>query len=448
MHNASGARRIDLPDDRMSVQSLGSGGFTMPKVIIIDDDDAIVELFARVLMTAGFDVTTADAPDAGLRLARSCLSDVIILDDHFPSGGSGRALLKQLQDEGINSAVVMVSGVGTALTGFDAAQLGAAYYLEKPVTPEQLVRTASAAAIRGARDIDQADAAALLLGESGAMRRVRTMIRRIADADGSVLIEGATGTGKELAARALHGCSHRISRPFVAANCAGFSESLLDSELFGHVRGAFTGATDARAGLLESAEGGTLFLDEVSSMPGLLQTKLLRALESGEIRRVGENRTRRVRVRIVAATNCSLTDADQRTTFRADLLYRLNTYRVQLPELRHRLEDVPRLAEHFVNVHSRRPLRFTSSAVDALMRHEAHNRACSHICQRTGCNHARRTALIHAYMDVIARPVAKITRPRAAICGSPPIWWSTRARRARTAHQPDDALADDAAAWY
>jgi transcriptional regulator with PAS, ATPase and Fis domain len=216
------------------------------------------------------------------------------------------------------------------------------------------------------------------------MRRAKDLIARAATAGGTVLITGETGTGKELAARAIHASSARASRPFVALNCAALTESLLENELFGHARGAFTGAAGARAGLIEHASGGTLFLDEIGTMPKPLQAKLLRALEAGEVRRIGENENRLVDVRFVAATNVDLKQAVDAGEFRTDLFYRLNVHRVHLPPLREREGDVRLLIEHFLEQYGRNGVACSEAVWDALLAYDypGNVRQLQHIVQR------------------------------------------------------------------
>jgi transcriptional regulator with PAS, ATPase and Fis domain len=218
------------------------------------------------------------------------------------------------------------------------------------------------------------------------MRRVKALIVRAARAPGTVLITGETGTGKELVARALHAASDRANRSFVALNCAALTDSLLETELFGHARGAFTGAAAARAGLIEHAQGGTLFLDEIGTMPAALQAKLLRALESGEVRRIGENEARKVDVRFIAATNANLQGAVDRGVFRADLFYRLNVHRIHLPPLRDRAGDAEVLLDHFLHRYgaTREVTAYSPAARSALLSYDypGNVRQLEHIVQR------------------------------------------------------------------
>jgi DNA-binding NtrC family response regulator len=272
-------------------------------------------------------------------------------------GMSGLDVLRKLREVRVDAAFVIMTGFGTVDTAVEAMKLGAVDFVQKPFFRDELIMRVRSAADRRqlARQIDllqrqiQPDGSVeALVGQSAAMIRVKDLIARAAAATGTVLITGETGTGKELAARAIHAGSPRASRPFVALNCAALTESLLENELFGHARGAFTGAAGTRPGLIEHASTGTLFLDEIGTMSRTLQAKLLRALESGEVRRIGENESRTVDVRFVAATNLDLKAAVDAGDFRSDLYYRLNVHRVHLPPLRDREHDVRLLIEHFL----------------------------------------------------------------------------------------------------
>jgi two-component system response regulator HydG len=272
-------------------------------------------------------------------------------------GMSGLDVLRRLRDVHVDAAFIIMTGFGTVDTAVEAMKLGAVDFVQKPFFRDELLMRVRSAADRRQlarqvhllqRQMQPAGSVESLVGTTDVMQRAKDLIRRAAAAPGTVLITGETGTGKELAARAIHAGSPRAPRPFVALNCAALTESLLESELFGHARGAFTGASGTRTGLIEHAAGGTLFLDEIGTMPKALQAKLLRALESGEVRRIGENESRRVDVRFVAATNLDLKAAVDAGDFRSDLFYRLNVHRVHLPALRDRKDDIRPLVEHFL----------------------------------------------------------------------------------------------------
>ena len=328
----------------------------MPRILVIDDDTAVRDSIERMLQAGGHTVQSAPSGEAGLTLARGGAFDVILSDMRM-AGLSGLDVLRKLREQRVDSVFIIMTGFGTVETAVEAMKLGAVDFVQKPFFRDELLMRVRAAAERRqlARQVDllqrhiraggPLDA---LIGESPAMLQVKELIRRAAPVAGTVLVTGETGTGKELAARAIHAGSARASRPFVAFNCAALTESLLENELFGHGKGAFTGAEGARAGLIEHASGGTLFLDEVGTMSKPLQAKLLRAVESGEIRRIGENEGRKVDVRFVAATNVDLKAAVDAGEFRSDLYYRLNVHRIHMPALRDRQGDLRLLVDHFI----------------------------------------------------------------------------------------------------
>jgi two-component system response regulator HydG len=329
----------------------------MSRILIIDDDEAVRESLGRMLRGAGYVVQPARNGEEGVELARAGGFDVILSDLRM-SGMSGIDVLRKLREGRVDAAFIVMTGFGSIDVAVESMQLGAVDFMQKPFFRDELLMRVRAAVERRqlARQVDllqrhmrPAGSLDALVGDSAPMRRLRDILRRAAAAPGTVLITGETGTGKELAARAIHAGSARASKPFVALNCAAVTESLLETELFGHARGAFTGADAARSGLLEHASGGTFFLDEIGSMSAPLQAKLLRALESGEIRRIGSNESRPVDVRFVAATNIDLQAAVQAGAFRQDLYYRLNVHHVHLPPLRERPGDVKALAQHFLD---------------------------------------------------------------------------------------------------
>jgi DNA-binding NtrC family response regulator len=327
------------------------------RILVIDDDESVRESTERTLRSAGYTVQSAGTGEEGLALARGGAFDVILSDMRMP-GMSGVDVLRQLRERRVDSSFIIMTGFGTIDTAVESMKLGAVDFVQKPFFREELLMRVRAAADRRqlARQVDllqrqirPSGTLEALIGTSPPMLRVKDVIRRAAGAPGTVLITGETGTGKELAARAIHAGSTRAARPFVALNCAALTESLLDNELFGHARGAFTGAAAARVGLVEHAAGGTLFLDEIGTMSKGLQAKLLRALESGEVRRIGENESRRVDVRFVAATNLDLKRAVDAGEFRSDLYYRLDVHHVHMPSLRERAGDIRPLVDHFVS---------------------------------------------------------------------------------------------------
>jgi two-component system response regulator HydG len=364
----------------------------MSRILVIDDDLGVRESMERMLKTAGYTVLSAPTGEEGFEVARGGVFDVILSDLRMP-GISGLDVLKKLRDNHVDAAFIIMTAFGTVDSAVEAMKLGAVDFVQKPFFRDELLMRVRAAADRRQlarqvellqRQIQPSGSLDSLVGRSAVMRRAKDLIARAATAGGTVLITGETGTGKELAARAIHAASARASRPFVALNCAALTESLLESELFGHARGAFTGAAGARAGLIEHASGGTLFLDEIGTMPKPLQAKLLRTLEAGEVRRIGENENRVVDVRFVAATNVDLKQAVDNGEFRTDLFYRLNVHRVHLPPLREREGDIRLLIEHFLEQYGRDGVTCSPAMWDALLTYDypGNVRQLQHIVQR------------------------------------------------------------------
>ncbi|CAN5891263.1 sigma-54 dependent transcriptional regulator [soil metagenome] len=328
----------------------------MSRILLIDDDPDVRASIERMLRGGGYAVQSAGSGEEGFALARHGAYDVILSDMRMP-GLSGLDILRKLRDVRVDTAFIIMTGFGTVDTAVEAMKLGAVDFVQKPFFRDELLMRVRSASERRQlarqvdllqRQVDPAGSTQALIGASPQMQRVRDLITRAGSASGTVLITGETGTGKELVARAIHGASPRRANGFVALNCAALTESLLENELFGHARGAFTDARASRPGLIEHASAGTLFLDEIGTMPKGLQAKLLRALEAGEIRRIGENDTRQVDVRFLAATNVDIQSAVEAGEFRSDLFYRLNVHRIHLPPLRERGEDVQLLIEQFL----------------------------------------------------------------------------------------------------
>jgi DNA-binding NtrC family response regulator len=347
-----------------------------------------------MLRAAGHTVQAAATGEEGFELARGDGFDVILSDMRMP-GLSGLDVLRKLRDVRVDASFIVMTGFGTVDAAVEAMKLGAVDFVQKPFFRDELLMRVRSAADRRqlARQVDllqrqMQPSASLdaLVGESATMQKVKGLIRRAAVAPGTVLITGETGTGKELAARAIHAGSPRGSGSFVAVNCAALTDSLLEAELFGHVRGAFTGAAAAREGLIEHAQGGTLFLDEIGTLSKPLQAKLLRALESGEVRRIGENESRHVDARFVAATNSDLKAAMRAGEFRSDLYYRVNVHHVHLPPLRERSGDLSPLVEHFLARYGRGAGvdRCSAAAMDVLLAYSypGNVRQLEHIVQR------------------------------------------------------------------
>jgi two-component system, NtrC family, nitrogen regulation response regulator NtrX len=344
-------------------------------ILIVDDERSIRETLGGVLEDEGF---TVDAVASGEECLQACerrAYGCVLLDVWLP-GMDGLETLSRLAATGADSAVVMISGHGNIETAVRATKLGAFDFIEKPLSIERTVLTVRNALRQRALERLNATLAAemneehAMVGESVAMRALRKQIAAVAPTDGRVLVSGESGTGKELVARAIYAQSRRAGAAFIELNCAAIPEELIESELFGHVKGAFTGATTAKRGKFELADGATLFLDEVGDMSARTQAKVLRVLEEQRFAPVGSGAQIRVDIRVIAATNKRLEDEIERGSFRADLFYRLNVIPFEVPPLRDRLEDVPLLVEHFnqkfSTAYGKPAKRFELEAMDAL----------------------------------------------------------------------------------
>src|SRR5918992_396819 len=347
----------------------------MDSILIVDDERGIRDTLRAVMEDEGFVAEAVATGEECLKALGRRAYGCILLDVWLP-GIDGLETLKQLRAAGSDAAVVIISGHGNIETAVRATKLGAFDFIEKPLSIEKTVLTVrNALRQRGleravAAYADELRGANEMVGESVAMRALRKQIEMVGPTDGRVLIYGESGTGKELVAHAIHATSRRAGAPFVEVNCAAIPEELIESELFGHVKGAFTGATSAKRGKFELADGATLFLDEVGDMSARMQAKVLRVLEEQRFEPVGAPTPMRVDVRVIAATNKRLEVEIDRGHFRADLLYRLNVIPFEVPPLRERAEDIPLLVEHFNQRFSRaykkRPKRFEADAVEAM----------------------------------------------------------------------------------
>lgn len=325
-------------------------------LLIVEDDADFRQICVQWFRRHGLNVVEAESGQEALHQCDQRHFDVAIVDMHMP-GLSGLELLERLKSSNIETEVIILTGEGTIESAVEAMKLGACDYLTKPFPLAELEHRCQLAYERGQIQKENRQLKAVLhrsrpdtkmIGESPAMQEVLRLIERVGKTDKSVLIQGESGTGKELVARALHQRSPRADKPLVVINSAALPEQLVESELFGHEKGAFTGATETKPGLFEVADGGTLLIDEIGELPPALQPKLLRVLEDGTLRRVGSNKERRVNVRILAATNRDLAQAVEQGEFREDLYYRINVMSLELPPLRERGSDVGLLIDHFV----------------------------------------------------------------------------------------------------
>jgi two-component system nitrogen regulation response regulator NtrX len=346
------------------------------RVLIVDDEANIRRMLAALLRAEGYETEEAPGGHAALMAVQQTEPDAIFLDLLMPPGPTGLETLAALRERQIDSAIIMMSGKAQLSDAVRATQLGAFQFLEKPLGPESvLVTLRSALEFQRTRAENRTLKAAMapqgeLIGQSAALERVRSQIVQVAPTEARVLITGESGTGKELVAAAIHSGSRRANRAFITVNCAAIPRDLLESEMFGHERGAFTGATERRIGRFELASGGTLFLDEIGDLSLEAQAKLLRTLETGELQRLGAEKTTRVNVRLVAATNRNLEQAVAGGSFREDLYFRINVFPIALPPLRERLEDLPRLVDHFARrLRPRQPPRFSPEALSRMATH-------------------------------------------------------------------------------
>jgi two-component system, NtrC family, nitrogen regulation response regulator NtrX len=348
------------------------------KVLIIDDEEAIRSSLKMILEYEGYECVLAANGEAGLKIAERESPDLVFLDIKMPQM-DGMEVLKRLKAGEGSPPVVMISGHADIATAFEASKLGAFDFLEKPLESERvLVVTRNAL---GQKTLERENRRLKLafedkyrmVGKSGALEKVGEAIKRAAPTNATVLLMGESGVGKELVARAIHRNSLRKDEAFVQVNCAAIPEELIESELFGHEKGSFTGATEKQIGKFELADKGTIFLDEVGDMSQRTQAKVLRVLQGGEVERIGSQKTIHVDVRVIAATNKNLEEEIEKGEFREDLYFRLSVIPVRVPPLRERTEDIPVLVQHFVAEFSAannfRPRTISPAAMDVLKRH-------------------------------------------------------------------------------
>lgn len=348
------------------------------RILIVDDDDMTRKTLTRLLRREGFHISNASTGTAALQRLSEAPYDLVITD--LVMGDiDGLELLTRIKNRYPNVEVILITGYASIPTAIEAVKKGAYHYLEKPLRSDETIHLARQAIEKKhlREQVKELEARIegdfkepILIGQSRNLVEVVKLIKQVAQVNCNVLITGESGTGKELAASMIHYHSHRRNRSFLAINCGGFAEDLLANELFGHEKGAYTGASTARAGLLETASGGTLFLDEIGDMPPSMQVKLLRAIQEQEVIRVGGNRPIAIDVRIISATNQELKKAVSAGVFRRDLFYRLNVVSIAIPPLRERREDIPLLAHFFFDRAAKRShrkiTRFSDEAMDAL----------------------------------------------------------------------------------
>ncbi|MCP3143929.1 sigma-54-dependent transcriptional regulator [Pyxidicoccus xibeiensis] len=358
------------------------------RILIADDQADVLEALRLLLKRDGYAVVTAQSPAGALATLESEDVDLVLMDLNYArdttSGKEGMDLLGRIRAQDAALPVVVMTAWGSVEGAVEAMRGGARDYVQKPWDNTRLLATLRTQlelgrALKRSRRLEEENqhlrrgqgGLPTMVSESRAMQPIRRLIERVAPSGANVLVTGEHGTGKEVVARLLHAASTRADRPFVAVNSGGLSEGVFESELFGHVKGAFTDAKGDRIGCFELADGGTLFLDEIGNMPLSQQAKLLRVLQTGELHPVGSSKVRRVDVRVVSATNVDLSKAVTEGRFREDLLYRLNTVELQLPPLRDRREDIPLLATHFLAEHGRRygrpTVRLSAGALEALL---------------------------------------------------------------------------------
>ena len=352
------------------------------RILIVDDESSLRDALARILTAEGYEVRQAGDGKEALGILGDSTFDFLLCDLRMPVMG-GLDLLREVTARGIPGTVIMMSAFGTVETAVEAMKLGAYDYVSKPFMSDEILLTLRKAAERERlrtenaflrSEIEKTARPEEILYASRPMEEVVRTAGKVKDYDATALVTGESGTGKELVARLLHFGGRRKGKPFVAVNCGAIPETLLESELFGHRRGAFTEARSDRAGLIEEAGGGTLFLDEIGELPLPLQTKLLRFLQEGEIRRLGDTETRKVNVRLVAATARDLEREVAGGRFREDLFYRLNVIRIHVPPLRERRDDIPLLAKHFLShycgKYGKREMLLSTDALAAMTAHE------------------------------------------------------------------------------
>ena len=346
-----------------------------PKILIIDDEPEFLHVLDNYFSFKNYHVQTAGSAEEGLRLIEQILFDAVVTDMAMPDGMSGLDLLRQIRQTDNIMPVIIMTGVGTIESAVEAIQIGAFHYVTKPFNPQDLEFLVRRAIESGRmhrrlaeKDINTAPEKGMIISHSKKIRAVLQTIDKVADSDAPIILLGETGTGKSLFARRIHEKSIRRDKAFLTIDCAALAETLLESELFGHVKGAFTGAVAAKRGLLEEAQGGTIFLDEIGELSTSTQVKLLRAIQEREIKPVGGNQSAHIDVRFVSATNRNLEVEIEQGQFREELYFRLAVIPLYLPPLRERRDDLPGFVAHFVDIFNKRYKKNVSRIHPGMMR--------------------------------------------------------------------------------
>jgi DNA-binding NtrC family response regulator len=366
------------------------------KGLVIDDDVSMLDLMKLQLSNNGFDVMTADRGGQGVELIKENDFDIILTDLNLPDI-DGIEMVKKAKELSPHTEIIMITGHGSTEKAIEAIKSGAYHYIEKPVEFEELAlliekaieRKQQAAEIRELRGkLSKPASFAGIVGGSKSMQDIYEMIGSVAESDANILILGESGTGKEIIANAIHFKSHRAKKPFVKVNCSALPKDLIESELFGHIKGAFTGATADKVGHIGRSNGGSLLLDEIAEMPTELQPKLLRVLQEKVYNRVGSDRPQEADFRLICATNRDPFESIKNDSLREDLYYRINTIEIRIPPLRERMDDVPMLAEHFLQIYSDKYKRnitgFSQSAYDQMLNYSwrGNVRELEHVIER------------------------------------------------------------------
>ncbi|HTQ30810.1 MAG TPA: sigma-54 dependent transcriptional regulator [Opitutaceae bacterium] len=405
-----------------------------PVILVIDDDAEIRYSLSRVLSPRKYQVTEAASGEQGIALVKKSPPDLIFLDIRM-GGMSGLETLQHVRSINPRQMVVLMTAFGTAQTAIEAMKFGAFDYIMKPFDPQKVLAVTETALkanadIRAVGDykptINSEDYKEGIVGNSPVMQEVFKVIGQVTASDVTVMITGESGTGKELVARSIWKHSHRANKPFIAVNCAAIPDNLIESELFGHEKGSFTGATGQRIGKFEQCDGGTIFLDEIGDMALATQTKILRVLQQGDIQRVGGTETIRVDVRIIAATNKDIEEMVRAKTFREDLYYRLNVVRIRMPALRERAEDIPSIVDYVLQTLEKtkkaRVKKVAPEALSVLTRHRwpGNVRELENVVYRSAVIAQGDTILLKDLPSEIREVGAEPGAPAAAEADKPP----------------------------